>query len=208
MKPDGLRLRIAASRRVSLVAAAAMQRSARDILGVELSRDDAMALARAGDLGAALQALKLRLGVKRRHLSPEENLSLSVQEIALRRGGGSEAEVRELVRRTVEKARSLRESQRLGKRHQGNLEDLIDRYENESPQLRRFLRRIKRLWNKREMTVKLTIPDDANQGRAIKELNQLFADHIDEAVTNFGLQVSGDRPPPAQRQGGGVGGAR
>ena len=205
MKPDGLRLRIAASRRVWLVAAAAMQRSARDILGVELSRDDAMALVRAGDLEAALQALKLRLGVKRRHLSPEENLSLSTQEIALRQGGGSEAEVRELVHRTVEKARSLRQSQRLAKRHQGNLEDIIDRYENKSPQLRRFLRRVKRLWNKRELTVKLTIPDDANQGRAIIELNQLFADHIDEAVTNFGLRVSGDRPRPAHRQGGEVG---
>lgn len=190
MKPDRLRQRIAISQRVSLVAAAAMQRSARDILGIELSRDDAMALARAGDLDSTLSDLRRRLNVQRPYLSREENLSLSAQEIALRQGGGSEAEVRELVGRTVENAKSRRESQRRAEGRRGDLEDLVGRYENESPKLRRFLREVKRLWDKRKMSVTLTIPDNESQTRAIDELSQLFTDHIDEAVTNFGLRKS------------------
>ena len=196
MKPSRLRLRIAASPRVLSVAAAAMQRSARDILGTELSRDDAIALVRAGDLESALYALKRRLEVKRPHLSPEMNLSLSAQEIALRQGGASEAEVRELVSRTVETARSRREAQRLAESRRGELEDLISRYENESPDLRRFLRQIQRLWVKREMTLKMTIPDDDSRRRAIDELHHLFRDHIDEALTNFGPPVSKIGPHP------------
>ena len=178
------------SQRVSLVAAAAMQRSARDVLGVELSRDDATALARAGDLESALRDLERRLDVKRPYLSREENLSLSAQETALRQGGGSEAQVKELVGRTVEKAKSRRESERLAEGRRDELRNLVARYENESPDLRKFFRKAKRLWDKRAMAMKLTIPDNDRKRRAIDELSQLFTAHIDEALTSFGLRES------------------
>ena len=194
MKPSQLRARIATSPRVLSVAAAAMQRLARDMLGIELSSDDARQLARTGDLESVLRDLRDRRGVRRSYLSPEEDLSLAVQEVSLRQAGVAEAEIGELVSRRVGKAKSLRESRRLAQSHASDLEGLIRRYENESPKFRKFLRQVEQLRAKRAMTLKMTISDEARQRRAIDELSRLIKGHIDEALATLGTQVPLENP--------------